>query len=36
MAIDVNCATSERIPWSVPVLSGLCSGIVIVWGGSLS
>jgi hypothetical protein len=33
MVIDLICETSERIPWSVPVLIGLCRGIVIVWVG---
>src|ERR1039458_1415593 len=36
MSIDLFCATSDRMPESVPVLSGSCRGTVIVWtGGSL-
>lgn len=31
--VERACATSERIPWSVPVYSALCSGTVIRWAG---
>ena len=36
IVIDLLCAVSESMSCSVPILSGLCSGTVIIWTGGPS
>ena len=36
MVIDRICATSVTMPWSVPIFSGSCKGIVMTWTGGPS